>query len=331
MDKSDVYAVYYDLGNTSGETDINNDGIVDVYDYYLVYGSQTTTCGRRLIGDVNGSGVVDTGDLLDVLTAYGSTGYNAHDINADMTVDQVDIDMITAQLGATLGRRVMGDVNGDYIVNTSDILETLSQFGTSTDASDIDQNGAVELFDLNIIQTQMGETACSQLAGDANGDKVVNVYDRIVTYMAIGSTLTQFDCNKDGAVTTADYYLVNDAMGTIAGDTLEGDVNGDWVVDGADVDLIESTSGGNWPQTDIDANGAVGWSDLSAAMANFGIGSGNEFEGDIDINCAVDSQDLKVVEASMGTTFAPADINGDGLVNTADILILQANYGFTCD
>ena len=37
------------------------------------------------------------------------------------------------------------------------------------------------------------------------------------------------------------------------------------------------------------------------------------------------------VVAAMGTDFAPADINGDGLVNTADVLILQGNYGLTCE
>jgi hypothetical protein len=331
VDKSDVYEVYYDLGNTSGETDINNDGIVDVYDYYLVYGSQTTTCGRRLMGDVDGSGVVDSGDLLDALGAFGSTGYNAHDINGDMSVNQIDIDMITAQMGATMGRRVLGDVNGDYIVNTSDVLEALSQFGSSTEASDLDQNGAVTRVDLNLIRSQMGETACSQLPGDANGDKVVNVYDLIVTYIAIGSSLTQFDCDKDGAVTTADYYLVNDALGTIAGDTLEGDINGDWVVDDADIDLIDATYGEEWAQADIDGNGTVAFSDLSAALGNYGIGSGEAFEADIDMNCATDAQDLQVLVAAMGTDFAPADINGDGLVNTADVLILQANYGQTCE
>ena len=331
VDKSDIYQVYNDLGETSGETDINNDGIVDVYDYYLVYGSQTTTCGRRLMGDVNGSGVVDNGDLLSVLSAFGSNGYNANDINADMTVDQVDVDMIIAQMGATLGRRVLGDVNGDYIVNTLDILEALSQYGTDTGSADIDQNGSVGSFDIKAIRTQMGETACSQLAGDANGDKVVNVYDLIVTYVAIGSTQTQFDCNKDGAVTTADYYLVNDALGTIAGDTFEGDINGDWVVDDADIDLIAATLGEAWPQADIDGNGTVAQSDLLLSLPNYGIGSGQQFDGDIDINCATDSQDHQLVQAAMGTSFAPADLDGDGLVGTSDFLLVQGNYGFTCE
>jgi hypothetical protein len=177
----------------------------------------------------------------------------------------------------------------------------------------------------------MGETACSQLAGDANGDKVVNVYDLIVTYIAIGSSLTQFDCNKDGAVTTADYYLVNDALGTIAGDTFEGDVNGDWVVNDADIDLIEATFGEAWPQADIDGNGTVGQSDISLLLNNYGIGTGQQFDGDIDINCAVDSQDHQLVLAAMGTNFAPADIDGDGTVGLSDFLLVQGNYGFTCE
>ena len=41
------------------DTDLNNDGTTDVYDYYLVLGASNSTCGRRLIGDVNGDGLTD--------------------------------------------------------------------------------------------------------------------------------------------------------------------------------------------------------------------------------------------------------------------------------
>lgn len=332
VDKADIYAVMGAMkGRSIYDADLNNDGTVDAYDYYLVYGSQNTTCGRRLIGDVNGDGVVNTGDVLDVLGGTGSTGINALDINNDQAVNQIDIDMVTAQMGATMGRRVLGDVNGDYKVSSADILEALAQVSGGLDAADADQDGEVDSTDIAIIQSQIGETACSQLEGDANGDRKVDVYDLIVTYISVGSTLTQFDCDKDGDVDVDDYWTVNNALGSIAADALEGDINGDWVVDDADIDLLDAVIGTDWTQADIDASGSVAVSDLLEVNAAYGTASGEENDGDIDMNCEVDAQDLALIQATMGTSFAPADLDGNGVVGAYDVVLLSGNFGQTCE
>ena len=332
VDKADVYGVVGAMkGRSIYDADLNEDGAIDYYDYYLVYGSQNTTCGRRLMGDVNGDGVVNTGDVLDVLAGMGSTGINALDINNDQAVNQIDLDMVTAQLGATMARRVLGDVNGDYKVSAADIVEALPQVGGGLDAADADQDGSVDATDIAIIQSQMGETACSQLEGDANGDKQVDVYDLIVTYISIGSSLTQFDCDKDGDVDVNDYWTVNDAIGSIASDALEGDINGDWVVDDADVDLLDAVFGTSWTQADIDGSGAINATDLLSLNSAYGNASGEANDGDIDMNCGVDAQDLALLQATFGTSFAPADINGNGTVDTSDMLLLTGNYGQTCE
>ena len=44
---------------------------------------------------------------------------------------------------------------------------------------------------------------------------------------------------------------------------LQGDVNGDWVVDDRDIDTVEATWGSDYAQTDVDGDGTVGTSDLN--------------------------------------------------------------------
>ena len=312
-------------------TDLNNDGATDWMDYYLAVGASTSSCGRRLIGDVNGDGIVNMTDTLDVLGGYGSTGSNALDINRDFVVDQIDLDMVSAQRGDTMGRRVLGDVNGDYLVNSADVVETLSLTGSSTNAADLNRDGDVTAHDLNGIQSQLGETACSQLPGDANGDRQVDVYDLILVYMSVGSSLTQFDCDKDGSVTLDDYLIVNGELGTIAADVLSGDVNGDWVVDGMDVDLVDATIGTSWTQADLDGNEAVAANDLLDVNSAVGTNTMLTFDGDMDNNCAVDSQDVALLNAFLGTSFGPADSDGSDTINTVDLIHILSFAGTTCE
>ena len=335
VDKYDIKQIYLQASGAKVrlpyDTDLNNDGITDAFDHYLAIGASNSTCGRRLIGDVNGDGIVNTGDTLDVLGGYGTGGYNALDINGDLSVDDIDLDMVHAQLGHTMGRRVLGDVNGDYIVNNSDVLETLTLIGNATNAADLNRDGVVNSLDLNALQTQSGETACSQLAGDTNGDKKVDVYDLITVYVAIGSSLTQFDCNQDGVVSELDYDIVNDNQGSTAGLMFSGDINGDWMIDDADIDLIGATFGTSWTQADLNGSESVNMSDLLDANSAYGLATGGELNGDIDNDCVVDAQDIYLAAAFMGGSFEPADIDGNGTVVTSDLLAIVGNNGMTCD
>ncbi len=53
-------------------------------------------------GDVDGDGVVDVYDLIEVITAWGATGPNAADLNADGVVDVIDLTLVVAGFGACL-------------------------------------------------------------------------------------------------------------------------------------------------------------------------------------------------------------------------------------
>ena len=52
--------------------------------------------------------------------------------------------------------------------------------------------------------------------------------------------------------------------------------------------------------------------------------------GDVDGNGAVNTSDLLALLGAWGSAGGPADVNFDGIVNTADLLILLGNWG-ACD
>lgn len=55
------------------------------------------TAGESCTGDVTGDGVVGVGDILQVLSAFGSSSFTTEDINGDGVVNVGDI---LAALGA---------------------------------------------------------------------------------------------------------------------------------------------------------------------------------------------------------------------------------------
>ena len=53
-----------------------------------------------------------------------------------------------------------------------------------------------------------------------------------------------------------------------------------------------------------------------------------EFQvGDINGNGKVNTEDLLMLLAAWGNNGGPEDINGDGIVNVEDLLLLLANWG----
>lgn len=315
---------------TPYNTDIDGDGDTDMNDYNLAYSQYWTPCGQRLLGDVDGSGLVTAKDVRAVTAAVGTINKRL-DLDKDWHVTQKDVDIVVAQLGDTMGRRVVGDVNGDYAVTEADITEALSLQGETTNAADINRDGAVDDHDLDAIEAMMGTNACSQLNGDVNSNRFIHLTDLLAVQSASGSKLTQFDCNLDGVVDADDLTLSSDNFDTVAANHLYGDINGDWVVDQRDVDLVDAAIKTGWEIADLTGDGAVTAADLLEVLSVVGDNTMVSFNGDINNDCVVDSTDVALLQAFSGSSFAPADSNADGVINTTDVLAILPYVGSTCE
>jgi hypothetical protein len=330
VDKADVSRIMSLVGTKIkfDQGDLDGDGAIGKRDYYLVRASVGSTCGTHLIGDINGDGVVGNNDLTEVLAAYGTASW-AEDIDGDGKVNEIDVDMVRAQWGATFGRRLLGDVNGDNIVNIEDVSEVLAAFGRNG-AADMNGDGVVGNFEVRVVNARFGMTAGQQIPGDVDGNFIVDDYDVRLIRAAGGTTLAQFDVDGNGKVDGRDSEIASDNFATIAGDALVADVNGDWVVNDSDLGLVDATWGSEYAQADLNGNGLVGSGDLSMLLGAWGNTHGQALLGDVDGNCKVNSADLELIRTAWGVDFAPADLNADGNVNIRDLSLVLAAYGNVC-
>lgn len=114
-----------------------------------------------------------------------------------------------------------------------------------------------------------------------------------------------------------------------SGYQVPGDVNGDGVVNLADLNLVLANFA--TPGTDGDANGdgVVDLADLNLVLANFAGGGSMppEVPGDVNGDGLVDLGDLNLVLANFGASTPDGDANGDGTVDLNDLNVVLANFG----
>ena len=101
---------------------------------------------------MNGDGIVNATDTLDVLAGYGSTGNNALDINRDFVVDQIG--WIWSRPLTTQWVVVVAMSTVTTPVNSTDVLESLSLTGESTNAADLNRDGDVTVHDVRGIRVK---------------------------------------------------------------------------------------------------------------------------------------------------------------------------------
>jgi Ca2+-binding EF-hand superfamily protein len=265
-----------------------------------------------------------------VLADYGSTG-GSSDSDGSGTVDDADIEFVEANYGSSFAQRVLGDATGNAKVDTDDLLMALADFRSSRTRSDVDGDGKINRRDLSMIQARMGATASTVLTGDVNGDRLVDDMDIDLIEAHLGSSWAQADLNGDGTVNVGDLMLVLSASGDSSAQRLIGDISGDGLVDAVDQDLLTASFGSEYTQADVDANGSINTSDLMELLSAWGETYGSELVGDIDGSCSVDETDIALYVATLGSSWAQADLDGDGIVATSDNLILLENFGAVCE
>jgi len=107
---------------------------------------------------------------------------------------------------------IPGDINGDGIVDGSDLGLLLSLWGTDSPQADLNGDGIVDLSDLNILlsnwTTPDEEEPTTPVPGDVNGDGVVDGTDLDMLLKLWGTDAPLADFNGDGVVDSTDLAIL---------------------------------------------------------------------------------------------------------------------------
>jgi hypothetical protein len=140
--------------------DVNGDGVVNEYDLGEFAGSFGSTLGSsnwNVDSDIKKDDVVDVYDLRLIGRNYGKT--NATEVGF---VELDTLDNVSVYNGVRV--KIVGDVNGDGVVNISDLRVFDDSFGSTPSSgnwnvdSDIMKDDIVNVYDLRLIGRNYGNT-----------------------------------------------------------------------------------------------------------------------------------------------------------------------------
>jgi hypothetical protein len=198
---------------------------------------------------------------------------------------------------------------------------------------DLDQDGRVDLYDLSAVLEALGQSA----AGDIDGDADTDIGD-------LNIVLDDFrrpDCTPDsvryerGVIAWRAAARVAEPMpfpdraeyaARIARAPIPGDVNEDGVVNWTDVGMVRRWFGS--PSGDVDGDGMTGLSDLGFVLSH--VATQQPCEGDLDRDGRVSVSDLAIVIGAFATSRS-GDIDGDAWTGRADLEVILARYGDSCE
>lgn len=112
---------------------------------------------------------------------------------------------------ATAKGTIFGDLNGDRVVDESDLSALRAAFATGDTTADLNLDGRVDTADLGLLLealTSGVRTPQPAIVGDLNADGSLDNADLDALVGAFGSTDTTKDLNGDGRVDTADLGLL---------------------------------------------------------------------------------------------------------------------------
>lgn len=196
------------------------------------------------------------------------------------------------------------------------------------------------------------------MPGDVNGDNAVDAIDLAMLSDCYGSESGDSayreaaDFNGDGAIDIADYALLSEHFG-MRGSVpayfvklpVPGDINGDGAVNFSDLRLLAKAWGTSWKDrryneaADLNHDGWIDIADYAIFSTHFAprgkapAAVPFPYPGDINGDGVVGTADFKILENSYGASSkdgnydASADLNQDGSIDIADYAILSAAWG----
>ena len=306
---------------------------------------------RNLIaGDFNGDGRRDWNDAESMLRAWsqrnGGPAWTAPDASGDLAALASSLGLPNP-LGIESSIEVLGDFNGDgnfgRVWNGSAFDPDVSDLrywadGLAIDPATgmlnraegfrrIDEAASSVIGELNFFGVALA-TPAGYDAGDARADIASESGAQTPNFAPIGSdgvvnghdidyVYAQFLRNPR----VADGALNWDNLGESANSgqfrpDLSADINGDLVIDQADVDAVVldilETS-----YADVNLDGLSDATDRSIALANLNLQGGWSM-GDVNGDGVVTEADLEIIDANIGGDTCPCDFNTDDALTSQD-------------
>ena len=286
--------------------DFNNDGARDWNDAVELVGAWT---------DRNGGAAWQPGTdaVIEILGDFtGDGNFDAEDVR--YWADGLAVDPSTRVLSRAEGFSRVDNAFGGNFFGT--MLATGASYAEGDSRADIAGNlttrgynpighdGVIDGADIDYVYANFGDWADLQqavfidLSADMNGDLVIDQDD--VCTIVIDILGTSFgDVDLNGVVDASDRSIAVANLG-MPGGWDQGDMNGDGMVDMADLDIIDGL---------VDPCGATACT------------------GDLDGSGAVGAGDLAILLAAWGSAGGPSDLDGSGTVGSGDLAILLAAWG----
>ena len=95
---------------------------------------------------------------------------------------------------------ILGDLNSDCIVTSSDLRQALRAVGSASSIADLNGDSVVNGVDVDMIAAQLGFTCSDRLMGDVNGDGIVSTADIQAALGSVGTNAPVHDVDGNGAV-----------------------------------------------------------------------------------------------------------------------------------
>lgn len=304
----------------------------------------------RTVGDYDGSGLLDAGDLDSLYQQFGAVGSDdRRDLNGDGVLDIADVNA----WNETLRGSSAGDTDVDGDIDTRDAVVALARLGSGASVAawthgNFDGDNDVDVADVSTILNGFTGAEESSITGPldvgVSADNPDLIYDSETGSLQIdtdGLSIVAFHLGTEaGFEASADFTDLAEGILGVSSmvDNTATDIG--WVSPGASLGLGYSSATvvqlGALLPTGLDAAGLANFfSDASWA----GSGVGGAFDllilaaglaGDFNADGVVDAADYTVWRATLGSAVdLRADANDDLVVNELDYLIWRNNFGAT--